>query len=317
MLRSPFLTLLGASAVTASASAQQVESTPPSSPTVTPVTAVDVSANASRQTDQATDEEAPQRPQLVQNDAEPVVVVPLPVTDDSVPLPNPAVVDVIDGVDVEPSPASGDPFFLGFVGRLAASGDHVTNAAQDGARAATIALLAERAGAEFRTIAAVARIALPPNRPTAREFLDPPAERLGDDLMAKADADHWALGGMDSADEILKWGNEGQVVISAVARPGDEPAFGSIAAAFLGRGERHVDDVPGGAAQPLAFKEAVEKVRVLTVLGRHSLGRVAALQDADMHGSPVSFRATIGLREGEGKARRLDRFQKREQKIGV
>ncbi|MEM1452671.1 MAG: S8 family serine peptidase [Planctomycetota bacterium] len=116
MLRSPFLTLLGASAVTASASAQQVESTPPSSPTVTPVTAVDVSANASRQTDQATDEEAPQRPQLVQNDAEPVVVVPLPVTDDSVPLPNPAVVDVIDGVDVETSPASGDPFFLGFVG---------------------------------------------------------------------------------------------------------------------------------------------------------------------------------------------------------
>lgn len=80
--------------------------------TKTPVTVVDASANpaAARSDGQAVLQQA------TAPDFDAPLFVQKVILDDSIPLPKDSVVEVVDGVDTVIEQASGDPFFLGFLG---------------------------------------------------------------------------------------------------------------------------------------------------------------------------------------------------------
>ena len=115
------------------------------------------------------------------------------------------------------------------------------------------------------------------------------AERLGEDLVAEADADDRHPGGDAGAEEGLQRLDPGQVVVDAVARAGDEPGVG-----LAGRGGHlardHADDGElerrvGGAEQRLEHR------RVVAVAGLEVGVDLAGLQDADLHALPPRGRS--------------------------
>ena len=106
--------------------------------------------------------------------------------------------------------------------------------------------------------------------------------------MAKADADHWHALGIGPPDEILQWRDKGMVLISAVARPGQQPAIGVVDII----GKLHPLDMPCLEAEAAPRQQAGEHVRVVAQLVLQLGGRLAALKYADTHENPAKLPLT-------------------------
>ena len=120
--------------------------------------------------------------------------------------------------------------------------------------------------------------------PAAGMLLDPPAKRLRDDLVAEADADHRDMGGIGAADEILERGDKGVILVDAVARAGQQPAFGLVHVL----GEVHRFHMPGAEGEAASGQQALKHVGVVAHLVLQLGGRLAALKYADTHEKPCS-----------------------------
>ena len=60
--------------------------------------------------------------------------------------------------------------------------------------------------------------------PERSDSLDPAPERLGNDLVAEADADRRGPGGVEVAHQVQQVVDPRLVLVGATCRPGDEPA---------------------------------------------------------------------------------------------
>jgi len=126
---------------------------------------------------------------------------------------------------------------------------------------------------------AVKVIVLRADGPAAGKFFHLAPQRLGDDLVAKADAHHRHAVRLGAADEILQRGDERVILINAVPRPGDDPAIAILRAG----GKFHVHHGVIAKVESLAGKQAAEHVRVGARLRHKRFGGVAGLQNADAH----------------------------------
>ena len=118
--------------------------------------------------------------------------------------------------------------------------------------------------------------------PAILEFLDLAAEGLGDDLVAKADADQGDTLGIDLADQVFERLDPVVIFINAVARAGDEPAVGGIGTLR----EFIIDHGIVYRLEPFRAEKARKDLGIVAVCRLKVVSDVAGLEDSDSHNSP-------------------------------
>ena len=118
--------------------------------------------------------------------------------------------------------------------------------------------------------------------PAAVGLHDLAAHRLGEDLVAEADADHRHVGRDRLAQEVLERAHPRQVVVDAVLGAHHQPAIGGGDRI----GEHTVDHAPGAETQRRVERteQALGHLGHGAMLVEQVLGRDARFEDADMHG---------------------------------
>src|SRR6056297_60237 len=118
--------------------------------------------------------------------------------------------------------------------------------------------------------------------PAAVVFRDLAAKRLGDDLVAEADADQRAISGDDVADQLFQRRDPRVILVGAVFRPGDEPAIGILRPV----GKDVFDHRPALEGEAVTGQQPFEESGIFPERSLEFVRGQTRLQYSDFHEAP-------------------------------